>query len=1075
MAVNAFGDQIVEESASAGVNVFGDPVVGGTAPNPQQVKSIGDAILFGLRSSSTGLAVRGKMPEQQLGEDAPWYHRISAAAGGVAGDLPAGVVGAAVLSRAGPMGMMVGGFAAPMGLRAALVEAYTGNHATSWQGAWEIAKAGLTGVAKGAVIGLATAGAGRVVAPFLAPMGKAVEAIGTFGTELAALTTTAAAVEGHLPSWQDFMDNAILLGGMKGAVHTAKGLAGIWGQTGKEPAAVLADAQRDPTIKAAAEKGELPEAYAPLALEQKIKAFMEADQRPEEIRAIMGAKEPPKLGEKPIGDPLPYEYITDSDALKGILRLTEQKYAEEISTQTRGVVTNKATAADALRLVAAGDIAEHVVGAADNAAQIYGRAHILKGVTQNAFDKITALKGIDNADMTPRMKLEALAAVEQLSMVLAEFRGARAEAGRALQVFQALKRDAGMLGEAETIVKLAERKGSLQDIAAMVADMKDPAQMQRFAEGYTKATTTEKLLEAWKAGILSGPQTHLANILGNTTKWIAEVPESVLAASLTAAGKMAKGDPMTLAQYKARAFAPIYGLQMGAVDAIKVAGEVWRQKGEHLEKADQYRAAIEGQKGEVIRTPFRLLQVEDALFRTIAERAKAHEMAVDRLIEDGIHPETTEGRARVVQYTERPEFGLSEKAGLEAIETVQLAGAEAVFSQRLGPRLEQVQRAMAGHPIGLIIPFFRTPANLVSWAVQHTPGLNLLSGRWRDDFAAGGERQARAIARVTIGAGLATAVFAAAQDGLVTGGGLFNREERGTKTAAGWQAYSIKVGDKYYSYQRIEPVAKVMGLAADLVELIQNSKDDEDKAKAASMLVLMFGNATISTTYLSGLSNAMQSLTDPTRYGENFLEQYASSLVPKIVGQMTTMADPYRREVEGTLDAIQSQIPFLREKLLPKRDVWGEPVKGDRLFEVMPVAASQISEDKVKKEAMRLHVAINNAPKFIMERGPFNAKEKRTELTIDQRDFYKQVSGKNAMTILGPIVSAPDWERIPDFAKAAIYKAVLEGTRKQGAFAALPPDDAARMTLREKIVEKIIKQTQEAEGTAAPAPERRVK
>lgn len=68
------------------------------------------------------------------------------------------------------------------------------------------------------------------------------------------------------------------------------------------------------------------------------------------------------------------------------------------------------------------------------------------------------------------------------------------------------------------------------------------------------------------------------------------------------------------------------------------------------------------------------------------------------------------------------------------------------------------------------------------------------------------------------------------------------------------------------------------------------------------------------------------------------------------------------------------------------------------------------------------------------------------------------------MAILGPIVNAPDWDRIPDFAKAEIYKHVIEGARKQGQYAALPPDAAERQKLREKIVERVIRETQEAES-----------
>jgi hypothetical protein len=67
------------------------------------------------------------------------------------------------------------------------------------------------------------------------------------------------------------------------------------------------------------------------------------------------------------------------------------------------------------------------------------------------------------------------------------------------------------------------------------------------------------------------------------------------------------------------------------------------------------------------------------------------------------------------------------------------------------------------------------------------------------------------------------------------------------------------------------------------------------------------------------------------------------------------------------------------------------------------------------------------------------------------------VSGKHAMEILTPIVNAKDWERIPDFAKAAIFKGVIEGRASRAQYAALPPDDAARVKLRQKIVDKIIK------------------
>jgi hypothetical protein len=1071
-----------------GRTAFGDAVLGGSVPPEQHARSIGDAIIAGLQSSATGLALRGKMPEQILGADAPWYHRLASGGAGMVADLPLSVVGAvggaaagaAVTGPAAPVGAIVGGgagaFAAPMALREALIEAYSHNYASSWQGVWEIAKAAMVGGGKGVVIGGLTGGAGvvagRTVLGTIAPsVGTTITARGAIatteaaalGAELSTLTAASAALDGRMPTWQDFMDNAILLGGMKAATHTAQALRNIYAETGKTPEQVVADAQRDPALKAAITRPtlEVPESYRGLALEQRVQAAIDVDARPEMVRRVLsGEKEWVPLGESPLADPVKYEYIADKETATGVLRAVSQMYQNEINTQTRGVVSNRATAIEALKAIDNGAIAQRVAGEAHAAWDIYGRAHMLRGATNHAVAELKKIAATPDADLTPSAKVQALAAIERVAMLHSEFSGAAAEAGRALQIFRQIKRNPSFLGEAETLIKLAERKGSLQDVARFVEQLKDPAQVAEFMRQHAKATTLEKVQEAWKASILSGPQTHLANILGNLTKYIVEVPENVVSASLFAVNKAAKGDPLSLAQWKARAFAGFYGIQHGAKDALHVAAQVWKGQGETLEKADVYRTAIEGKKGEIIRTPFKALQVEDALFRTVSERAKAYEMAVDRVVKEGLHPETREGREAISLYTQRPEIGLTDAQAAKALETIQNAGAEAVFAQRLGPKMEMLQRATQGSLLGFIVPFVRTPTNLVSWAIQHVPGMNLLSGRWRADFMAGGEARAKAVARVIIGTGLTITAYQLAKDGLITGGGLFDKEEGGTKRGAGWQPYSVKIGDTYYSYQRLEPVAKVIGLAADLIELEAATTDEEDKAKIATMLVLLFGNATVSTTYLSGVSNAIQAVTDPSRFGENFLEQYATSIVPKIIGQTVAMADPHKREVEGITDAIQSQIPFLREKLMPKRDVWGEPSANSKWFAVMPVATSEASKDKVKTEAMRLELAIQDAPRFMMEKGPFNPKDKRLELSQEQRDVYRQVAGGRALEILTPIVNAPDWAQIPDFAKAAIYKGVLEATRREAAQKALPADSAAREALRQKIIDRIIREQQ---------------
>ena len=1055
------------------------------APNPRQVQDIGDAILHGLQSSSLGLAVRGKLPSQQLGEDAPWYHRIASGVGGIAGDIPAGVAGGvagiAAGAPAGPAGASVGGFAGafavPMALREALIEAYSNDHAVSWEGAWDIALAALKGGGKGAVIGAATGGAGLIagralgaaIAPSIGTTIGTRTAIGAIesaaaGSELAVLTTTSAALEGHMPTWQDFMDNAILLGGTKVAFSAAKGLQKTYVRTGKLPQEVLADAQADKTIRPALEKMEVPEAYRTLETAERIKAALDKDNGKDVIRAF----EAQAKGEAdPLikGDLVRYEYLTSAEDVQQVIRVTAEAYKDQIEAQRRGVVPTKASILEGLDLARSGELAKAEVGRADAPHEAVARAVLTRDAAVRARRLLSELDDLAPQDRTPMKMLEAQAAVQQLSMFYGELAGGVAEAARTLRMMREIKQNPALLGEAEHILRAYEKNGKgIGDLAALARVINDPAQFAKAASKIMEATTLEKVLEVYRANLFSGLLTHEANLMGNTMKWLVEVPESSLAAALFAVGEMAHGRPIAVSQVKARALAPVMGFTLGAKDGVIAAAEALRQRDIVNSKAEQFRLANTGAVGMYTGTVFGALQAGDMLFRIPAERARAYVLAVDRAVKEGWNPDTAEGRATIARYTNEPTMGLTQKVAEKVTAEIQQAGAEAVFGQRLGPRMEKAQYAISGSLAQFIFPAFRTPVNLLSWAVQHTPGLNLLSARWRADFAAGGERQAQATARVLIGTGIATLAYTWAQDGVITGSGAFDKEMGPAKRAAGWQPNSIKIGNEYYSFERMEPIAKLFTVAADLVDIARVTKDEEDKAKIFALLMLAFGNATVSTTYLSGLANTMKAITDPERYGEYFAEGYAAGLVPKIIGQSVTMADENKREVDGVLDAIQSQIPFIREKLLPKRDVWGEPVTQNRWFAVMPVTVTTESTEKVRTEAARLEFAISDAPRYAQERGPLRPKEERVRLTEEQRDIFRQVSGKAAMEILRPIVNAPDWDRIPDFAKVAIYKRVIEGARKQGDLAALPPDAAERVKLREKIVDKVLKQVQGGSG-----------
>jgi hypothetical protein len=118
------------------------------------------------------------MPDQVMGEELGLPHKVAQAAGGMIGDLPASIGGFLAGNATGlPVVGMAGAVAVPMAIRDALVEAYNNDHAMNWSGVWEIAKAGLKGGGKGAVIGAATGGAGVVA-------GKALGGVASAGARM---------------------------------------------------------------------------------------------------------------------------------------------------------------------------------------------------------------------------------------------------------------------------------------------------------------------------------------------------------------------------------------------------------------------------------------------------------------------------------------------------------------------------------------------------------------------------------------------------------------------------------------------------------------------------------------------------------------------------------------------------------------------------------------------------------------------------------------------------------------------------------------------------------------------------
>jgi len=224
----------------------------------RQAENFIQAIEAGFDMSVSGLLL-GK-PDVVLPENAPMFHRIASQVGTLAGDVPAMIAGAMAGGAAGTavapgpgtvIGAGAGAFAMPEGMRTALMEQYEKGDVKSFSDFWERTSAIAINSLKGGVIGGATAGVGGAVAKVAGAVAAPAIAktAAMLTSEVATMTTVGAALEGHVPEPQDFLDAAILVGGLRGSISAATKIRKMYGKTGALPHEVAEQVQKDSHLK----------------------------------------------------------------------------------------------------------------------------------------------------------------------------------------------------------------------------------------------------------------------------------------------------------------------------------------------------------------------------------------------------------------------------------------------------------------------------------------------------------------------------------------------------------------------------------------------------------------------------------------------------------------------------------------------------------------------------------------------------------------------------------------------------------------------------------------------------------
>lgn len=267
-----------------------------------------------------------------------------------------------------------------------------------------------------------------------------------------------------------------------------------------------------------------------------------------------------------------------------------------------------------------------------------------------------------------------------------------------------------------------------------------------------------------------------------------------------------------------------------------------------------------------------------------------------------------------------------------------------------------------------IVPFSRIVGNVTNRYLDWTPigAVRVIKGGigWGSLMKEyNKEERIRTAIKATISTVLVAALYNFIEDDddfEITAGGTGDyKKNYELEAGSGWQEYSIRIGDTWYSYKNT-PLAIAFAFLGDISDrkkyLGQNDRDVFDSVSGS---FLSSGKYIMSQSFLLGFSDFLSIFTDKSKREEFGVKKLLSFPVKSVKGVMIpalfTQSKRFYDEYSGTAlkqptawyEDIYKDIPFFNDGMGNKYNALGDKVIPDITKDLMPFSMKSAEGDKV--------------------------------------------------------------------------------------------------------------------------------
>lgn len=380
-----------------------------------------------------------------------------------------------------------------------------------------------------------------------------------------------------------------------------------------------------------------------------------------------------------------------------------------------------------------------------------------------------------------------------------------------------------------------------------------------------------------------------------------------------------------------------------------------------------------------------------------------------------------------------------------------------------------------GYGLGdVLIPFAKTPANLTKAIVDYSPvGLtktlafdakrftnSLQNGQYspklQHDFV-------QNVGKGLAGTMLYTLGYALAKAGVATGEPDDDKDVKNfMKNSLGISSYSIKIGDRSFTYDWAQPVATPLAIMTNYVKYSKDNPDASaiDKAIKAmnigteqllqqsfmeSLNTVLNGNGTT----LENLSQAVLEL--PARAVPTFCKQIAD-----MVDGTQRSSFEYGQPIKSAINSVKAKIPGLSQTLPASVDTLGNDIQkyggNNNLWNVMLNPANTNKGQLTKTGQEIYNVYMNTGDTTIFPRtAPYyiNNKGEKITMSSEQRNKFQRVSGKYVEESLDSLLNNKDYKNLNNNEKASIINEIVSDSYSKAKYDVLGIDSKEYLKTRE--------------------------